>query len=57
MHIQSQNDISNVIHLTGDYNKENIGSLAKPVRFKKKTSIPITSFVSEESTDSTSPNR
>jgi len=53
MHFQSQHEMPG---LDQDFNKENVRA-SKPERYRKKTSIPLTSFKSDESTDSNSPNR
>ena len=53
MHFQSQNEMPG---LDQDFNKEN-RRVSKPDRYRAKISLPLTSFKSDESTDSNSPNR
>ena len=53
MHFQSSYEMP---ALDSDFNKENL-KVSKPNRYRKKASIPLTSFKSDESTDSNSPNR
>jgi hypothetical protein len=53
MHFQSQHEMTGYDQ---EFNKENV-RVSKPNRYRKKTSIPLASFKSDESTDSNSPNR